>query len=406
MTKYQCSNCNKNFKQKSQLDYHINRKNKCQSIAEISHQNPPYNHQNPPYNHQNTTFPPPKTTILPPQIITELQNVSMPTQNNNVSIPTQNNNVSIPTQNVPIPVNDDSYTCTYCNKSFARRDVVNKHMKQSCKVLKQQDKDRKEIFDKLVLLEEKNKQLEEEIKNKNRVIEDKDKVIENKDKVIENKDKQLEKVIENKDKQLEEEIKVLKSEINNIQSLTINNNNNNNNNSNNTTNNTVNVINIVPHGQEDLNKNKVDDLLLIIATKKGYNSVLELISRVHFNAHFPEFQNVYIPDIKNNTAMVFNQQWELMNIEDVITNLHDAKSDYIMDNKDIFYKHLNVGEQIVYGRWEENNNNRDSAEFKEYIADVHKKIKLLMYNKREMVIANKKLQKMKKNKISLNNIKK
>ena len=146
----------------------------------------------------------------------------------------------------------------------------------------------------------------------------------------------------------------------------------------------------MPHGEEDLHKNKIDDLLLIISTKKGYNAVLELISRVHFNTHFPEFQNVYIPDIKNNTAMVFDEQWELRNIEDVISNLHDTKTDFITDNKDIFYKHLNIGEQAVYLRWEASMNNRNTAEYKEYITDTHNKIKLLMYNKREMVIATKK----------------
>jgi hypothetical protein len=93
--------------------------------------------------------------------------------------------------------------------------------------------------------------------------------------------------------------------------------------------------------------------------------------------------------------MVFDEEWELKNIEDVISNLHDTKSDFIMDNKDIFYKHLNVGEQIVYKRWAENNIDRNSDEFKIYIADMYKKIKLLMYNKREMVIATKKLQEIK-----------
>ena len=103
--------------------------------------------------------------------------------------------------------------------------------------------------------------------------------------------------------------------------------------------------------------------------------------------------------------MVFDEVWKLKNIEDVISNLHDTKSDYITDNKDIFYKHLNIGEQAVYQRWAESMNNRDSAEFKTYIIDMHKKIKLLMYNNREMVIETKKLQANKKPKTIKNNIK-
>ena len=338
---HQCNNCNRNFKQKSQLDYHLNRKNKCQPSI-----NSPQN-----------------AVILPqnPQSIPQIPSNAL----HDDIIPTDNTTIS-----------NENYQCNHCNKSFGRKDNLHRHTTQYCPIIKQQNKAKQEIFDKLTLLEVKNKQLEEEIKNK--------------DKVIENKDK----VIEDKDKLLIEEINTLRNEIKMIQPSTINTNSNNNimNNSNNT----VNVINIVPHGQEDLAKNKIDDLLLIISTKKGYNSVLELISRVHFNSRFPEFQNVYIPDIKNNTAMVFGEEWELKNIEDVITDLHDSKSDYIMDNKDIFYKHLNVGEQAVYARWAANNNNRDTAEFKEYITDIHKKIKLLMYNKREMVIETKKLQAIKK----------
>jgi len=377
MSKYTCNICNRNFRQKCHLDDHLNRKNKCQikntdtSINSTTPSNNsivPSNNSIVPSNNANLppiiTNLPPITTCHPP-IITILQPNIITSETNNVTTPTQIN-----------------HPCNYCEKSFARKDNLTKHMRLTCKVLKQQNKDRQEIFDKLTLVELKNKQLEEEIKNK-------DKVIENKDKQLENKDKQF----DDKIMKLVEEINTLRNEIKIIQPSSINTNSNN---IMNNSNNTVNVINIVPHGQEDLAKNKIDDLLLIISTKKGYNSVLELISRVHFNSKFPEFHNVYIPNIKNNTAMVFDKEWELRNIEDVITDLHDSKSDYIMDNKDIFYKHLNIGEQAVYARWVENNNNRDTAEFKEYITDIHQKIKLLMYNKREMVIETKKLQAIKK----------
>jgi hypothetical protein len=272
--------------------------------------------------------------------------------------PTNNlpeNPIIIPEKTIIIPENPiiliDNKKCKFCNKLFARKDVADAHMKQYCPIIKQQ-----------------NKQLNREIKKKN------------KDKQLEDKDKQL----EDKDKQLIEEISILGNEIKTIQPSTIN------------SNNTVNVINIVPYGQEDLIKNKVDDLLLIISAKKGYNAVLELITRVHFNSRFPEFQNVYIPDIKNNIAMVFDEEWELNNIEDVISNLYDTNSKYITDNKDIFYEYLNLDEQIVYSRWAESNYDRESDEFKSYIAEMYKKIKLLMYNKRDMVLATKKLQAIKK----------
>jgi hypothetical protein len=372
MSNYQCSICNRNFLKKCHLTDHLNRKKKCQLVVN--------NSQNPALSTHPTSpsTQPASPSTQPTSSNNQLTSINNPLiQCNSNALPpiqkTDNINIplSITTNNVTDTKQKIEYKCNYCQQTFTRKYGLYKHITKSCKIAMAQNKVKQEIYDKLVLLESKNKQLEEEIINK--------------DKQLENKDKQ----IETKDKQLEEEIKKIKEEIKTTQSTSVMNNSNNIINSNN---NIVNVINIVPHGEEDLMKNKVDDLLLILSTKKGYNAVLELISRVHFNSRFPEFQNVYIPDIKNNTAMVFDQVWELKNTEEVINNLYDSKSDYITDNKDIFYKHLNIGEQAVYARWAASNNNRNTEEYKEYITDMHKKIKLLMYNKKDMVIATKKLQ--------------
>jgi hypothetical protein len=90
--------------------------------------------------------------------------------------------------------------------------------------------------------------------------------------------------------------------------------------------------------------------------------------------------------------MVFNKVWELKNTDEVISNIYDTKSDYIKDNEDVFINHLSVGEKLVYQRWVLADRNRDTAEYKAYINSMHDKIKLLLYNKRNMVIETKKLQ--------------
>jgi hypothetical protein len=325
MPNYQCENCNKKFTKKCNFMAHKNRKNKCHLIIDTP---------------EKTMILPEKTIIIPEKPII--------------------------LQEIPIILIDNK-KCKYCNKKFVRKDVADAHMKHHCPIVKQQNKAKQEIFDKLIILEEKNKRLEEEIKNK-----------------------------DNKEKLLEEEIKKLKDESNNVHTITLNNNSNNNIINDNSINNTINVINIVPHGNEDLINHKLDELLLILSTKKGYNAVLELIMRVHFSSRFPEFQNVYIPDIKNKHAMVYGTEWELKNIDDVISNLYDTKSDFITENKDIFYKHLNPGEKIVFERWAKCNNERDTEDFKNYIVDMYGQIKLLLFNKREITIATKKLQEMKK----------
>ena len=296
MPNHKCNNCNKLFAKKYHLERHLNKKNKCQMTP------------------QNTTIPP-QNTAIPPQNTDILSNEKAIIQN-------------------------DEYQCPHCNKSLARKDALNRHINQYCPIVKQNNKEKQEIFDKLLLLESKNKELEKEI--------------------------------------------------NNIKSTTINSNSNNiNNNSNNTTNNIINV-NVVPHGEEDLSK--YSNLLLVLAAKRGINAVLELTDRIHFNSQLPEFQNVYIPDIKNKHAMVFDKVWELKNTDEVISNIYDTKSDYIKDNEDVFINHLSVGEKLVYQRWVLADRNRDTAEYKAYINSMHDKIKLLLYNKRNMVIETKKLQ--------------
>jgi len=330
MPNHQCFTCKRNFKQKSHLNDHINKKNKCHpaniEILTVSNNNQKVSGNN----------------DIPIITIPKLQNVNPTAQLLNINQNTE-------------PNLDNDITCDYCNKTFARKNALYKHIKESCKVIKEQNKIKQDIFEKLLLLEEKNKQLEDEIKN-NKIV--------------------------------EEENKKLKDEIKNIQTVAINNNNSINTiNSNNTTNNTIN-INITPHGEENLSK--YSNLMLVLAAKRGINAVLELTDRIHFNSQLPEFQNVYIPDIKNKHAMVFDKVWELKNTDEVISNIYDTKSDFIRDNKDVFFDHLSVGEQAVYQRWE--NANKNTPEYKLYIDTMHEKIKLLLYNKRNMVIATKKLQ--------------
>ncbi len=96
-TNHKCTLCDKIFKRKEHLINHNNKKNKC------------------------------KKEDINPEIITRLQLIPINTYPKPI-LPNIANNI----------------TCNYCNKSFARKDVMNKHMNQVCKAFKQYNKDEKE----------------------------------------------------------------------------------------------------------------------------------------------------------------------------------------------------------------------------------------------------------------------
>jgi hypothetical protein len=357
MSKYQCLICTKNFKQKSQLDYHSNRINKCKP----SINNPPTNAIDPPTNAIS-----PRIDIIDPSNNAISPRIDIIDPSNNAISPRITNikqNEHIPLQNKGIIAN---YSCEHCKKSFTRKDIVTKHMKKSCPIIKQQNKEKQDIFEKLLLLETKNKELDIEIKNRDEVIKNKDEVIKNKDELIKNKDEQYEEYI----KKITNEPKIL-------QSITINNN-------------TINIINMVSHNEENLIEKKLDELMLILAAKKGYNAVEELILLVHFSSRYPEFQNIYIPDIKNKHVMIYDKEWKIKNANVAIKELYDAKSNFITENINVFFNRLSIREQVVFQRWITLISDKTTNEYKKYYGDMLETIKYTLYNNKDMVIATKK----------------
>ncbi len=152
MSKYQCLVCTKDFKQKSQLDYHKNRKNKCEPAIEQPTQKTTISPHKIAVEQEKPAKKPQKSIIIPqkPAILTEIS--PNPTQNPKT------------TKNEPIPLQNENliekFPCEHCTKSFARKDILTRHVKSFCPVIKQQNKEKQIIFDKLLLLETKNKQLE------------------------------------------------------------------------------------------------------------------------------------------------------------------------------------------------------------------------------------------------------
>ncbi|VBB17557.1 hypothetical protein YASMINEVIRUS_19 [Yasminevirus sp. GU-2018] len=237
---------------------------------------------------------------------------------------------------------DKDYSCKVCNKQFSAKSSMYRHMRTSCAVKKQQDADKEEIIDRLVKLESSHKQLEEE------------------------------------NLKLKKEVKTLKRSggqktINKIGTI-------NNNTVNNTNKGVVinNNITLVGYGKEDLTKQNKAELLKIL--QHGYHSTIKLTEAVHFNPKFPEYHNVFISNMKDKYAMMFDgDDWALTTKEDLITKIYDDKKNYIEENLDEFVDSLLPSRKKALERWLETDD--EDAKIKE----IKDNIKLLLYNRRKMI---------------------
>lgn len=276
MVKRYCPKCNTEFDRKSHYDYHINRKFDC---------NP---NNNLPIDLDNE-----KTNDL--EICGNLQDFAeiCKNQNNGNYIKPHNFNAiksklseSTQIHNHPIEMNNISYCCSYCNKCFSSKYTLSRHINDSCKIKKDDDIEKENIF-KLLLEKDKQKEIEiNELKKQNKLLMDK-----------------IDKLINLKEQTKQNKI------INNNQIIT--------NNTTNTTNTQNNIV-MVNFGKEDLNI--IDKQLFIDrVVKKNINGVLipdEVLKIIHFNPMYPQLSNIYISDINRDKCMVYDDgNWKLSNID-------------------------------------------------------------------------------------------
>jgi len=81
--------------------------------------------------------------------------------------------------------------------------------------------------------------------------------------------------------------------------------------------------------------------------------------------------------------MVFNgEQWNLQNREDVIDDLYCNNKDYIEQNVDDFVQNLTSFKDAALRRWLETNDDNPK------ILRLKERIKLLLYNNRQIVLKN------------------
>ena len=143
--------------------------------------------------------------------------------------------------------------------------------------------------------------------------------------------------------------------------------------------NTNNITLMAYNKKPDLSHLTDNDYLRIM--DKGFKSVPKLIEAIHFHPKKPENQNIYIPNIKNKYAMIWNgEKWDLINRKDIIDDMYDDGSNILIEKMEEL-ENSNIEENIKrkFRRFIEK---KEEENIKSMIKED---IKLLLYNKKEVI---------------------
>jgi hypothetical protein len=209
-------------------------------------------------------------------------------------------------------------------------------MNHTCKIKKSEDLNRGQIYERLLALERKSEGIEKENEQlKKKVV------------TLEQKSPKVTKITHNTTKNINNGI--------------------------------VAHINLIGYGKEDLSK--IDKKDILKAMQSGYDSTIKLTETLHFNPKHPEYHNVYITNVKDKYAMMFDgKNWNLTMKDDLINKIYDDKKNYIEENLDEFIDSLTISRKKALERWL----STDDAD--DRIAKIKNEIKLLLYNKRNLIL--------------------
>jgi hypothetical protein len=247
-----------------------------------------------------------------------------------------------------------SHYCDLCGKGFTTASSMHRHINSNCAVKKENDNNNNEILNRLI-------QMEAEMKLTNKKM----KMLEKDNKKV----KKLELTVE----KLSNENKKIKKVNKTIQT---NSNNNNNNSINNGT--VINAaITLVGYGNEDMSK--IDKAEILKVLQSGFNSTLKLTEAVHFNPKYPEGQNIYISNMKDKYAMMYDgEKWTLTTKDELINTIYEDKKDYIENNLEHFIDSLTPFRINALKRWLDTDDNDKN------VKNIKENIKLLLYNSRNI----------------------
>ena len=219
--------------------------------------------------------------------------------------------------------------CFYCKKFYSTSSNLHKHINNVCKIKKNHDKEKEDIY--LNLLDDMNN-------------------------------------LKDKVNDLEKENNQLKT--NSKQTI------------NNTINNTTNNIKLVSFGDEDLDIIPKD--IIKQALDYGLKSIPVFTKYLHFNKNSPENHNIYINNIRNKFIMVYKKDnWNLTNQDDILGKLIDFKTDFLAGKFEEYKEDLPNSTLRKFDLF------LDQQYEDDVINDVKDELKLILYNNRKLPLKTK-----------------
>jgi len=157
---------------------------------------------------------------------------------------------------------------------------------------------------------------------------------------------------------------------------------NSNTNSNNTNSNNTNIQLILPFGKEDFSH--LDEQKLMNIMKSGFMCIPDLVKAVHFDKNKPKNHNVYISNLQNSYANVFDGDvWNACGKEAVLDALYRDKREFLTDVFEKFEKFDKRGFRS-FQRFLEVDEEADDR-----IKIIKKEVKNILYNKKEIIMITK-----------------
>ena len=227
------------------------------------------------------------------------------------------------------------YKCNFCTSIYLHRQSLSKHLKM-CKEKKKDDEERENLLKLVDMLNQQLKEQRTEFKEE----------------------------LSKRDRQIDELIKKAGMTIGtqNIQSQ-------------------VNQeIKILAYKDTDLSHLTDKDYLKCI--KHSNFCVPNLIEKIHFNPKKPENHNIYISNLKNNYAMIYNgSKWMICDREDSIQSLIDQNEGILEQKIEEWLENGNEYPEIM----KKFNRYIEKKEDDRVLNKVKNEIRLMLFNNRDMI---------------------